>query len=135
MKPETANFLAAADRDLADGRGNLGINIPHQAARLAYYAQFHAAQALIFERTGRISKSHKGVNKELHGLVKADPTFPSGFAAKLSKAYDYKEIADYDTGTATPITPTRAGTALADAEHFTAVIRQALATPPGPAVP
>jgi len=89
MKSESANFLAIADRDLADARGNLGINIPHQAARLAYYAQFHAAQALIFERTRRISKSHKGVNKEFHRLVKTDPTFPPRFAAQLTKAYDY----------------------------------------------
>ena len=135
MKSESANFLAIADRDLADARGNLGINIPHQAARLAYYAQFHAAQALIFERTGRISKSHKGVNKEFHRLVKTDPTFPPRFAAQLTKAYDYKDIADYDTGTATSITPIRARHAIATAENFVAVIRQALSPPPPSAAP
>ena len=129
MKPETVNFLAIADRDLADARGNLGINIPHQAARLAYYAQFHAAQALIFERTGKIAKSHKGVDSELHRLVKADPVFPPQFASQLTKAYDYKDIADYDTGTSTPITPTRAGHAITTAENFVAIIRQALAQP------
>ena len=60
MKPQTAAFLGAADRALAHAIANLGINIPDQAARLAYHAQFHAAQALIFERTDKISRQHKG---------------------------------------------------------------------------
>jgi uncharacterized protein (UPF0332 family) len=36
-------------------------------------AGFHAAQALIFETSGRICKTHSGVNGEFHRLVKDDP--------------------------------------------------------------
>ena len=61
MKPQTHAFLVAADRALVQARGNLAINFPDQAARLAYYAQFHSAQALIFERTDKVAKTHKGV--------------------------------------------------------------------------
>ena len=51
---------------------NLSINIHRQAARLAYYAQFHAAQALIFERTGKISKTHKGVGSQFHTFAQSE---------------------------------------------------------------
>ncbi len=43
MKPESADFLGAAVTALKEGEQNLAIHIPRQAARLAYYAQFHAA--------------------------------------------------------------------------------------------
>ena len=40
----------------------------HPAARLACYAQFHAAKALFFERTARIAKTHKGVSAQFHRI-------------------------------------------------------------------
>jgi uncharacterized protein (UPF0332 family) len=58
MKPQAAAYLASAEEALADAKQSLAINIPRQAARLAYYAQFHAAQALIFERTDKVAKTH-----------------------------------------------------------------------------
>ena len=60
MKPETAAYPTSAAEALRDGKAILAIRIPRQAARLAYYAQFHAAQALIFERTDRIPKPIEG---------------------------------------------------------------------------
>ena len=126
MKPQTEAFLGAADEALSDARGNLSINIQRQAARLAYYAQFHAAQALIFERTDKITKTHKGVSREFHNLARAEPTLPPELGAKLSAAYYYKEVADYDTGTAPPITRPQARDAIVTAEQFVAVIRQVL---------
>jgi uncharacterized protein (UPF0332 family) len=56
MKAETAAYLANAAEALKDAQAILAICIPRQAARLAYYAQFHAAQALIFERTDKVAK-------------------------------------------------------------------------------
>ena len=38
----------------------LGIGLADAAGRTAYLAGFHAAQALIFERTGRAVKTHRG---------------------------------------------------------------------------
>ncbi len=135
MTPETSSFLAAADRALSDAHTILSVDVPNQAARLAYYAQFHAAQALIFQRTGKIAKTHKGVDREFHKLAKAEPTFTSGLATQLSKAYRYKEIADYDTDTATPITSPLARDAIAAAERFVAVVRRVLTVPPAPPTP
>ena len=129
MKPQTASFLTAADKALSDARTIQTVDIPHQAARLAYYAQFHAAQALIFERENKIAKSHKGVSKEFHRLAKAETTFPPGMATQLTEAYAYKEHADYDTDFTEPITQTVAGRAIDTAALFVAIVRQAL-TPP-----
>ena len=129
MKPQTADYLDSADQTLLDARRILGIDIPRQAARLAYYAQFHAAQALIFERTNKIAKTHKGVDRQFHKLAKAEPTLPSELAGQLSAAYYYKDVADYDTGTAAPITPTEAR-GIATAERLVAAVRHSLTHPP-----
>jgi len=69
VKPETAAYLASAAEALKDAKAILAIHIPRQAAHLAYYAQFHAAQALIFERTDRIAKTHRGVKNRFHKLA------------------------------------------------------------------
>ncbi len=135
MTPQTASFLAAADEALSDARGNLSIKISRQAARLAYYAQFHAAQALIFERTSKIAKTHKGVDTQFHKLAKAEPALPPELAGQLSAAYYYKEVADYDTGTAPPITPAQARDAIATAERFVATIRRVLSSAPAQLAP
>ena len=136
MTPETLDFLAAANRALANADRVLSIEIPDQAARLAYYAEFHAAQALIFERTGKISKTHKGVDKQFHQVARAELAIPPGLASQLTDAYYYKDVADYGTGDAPPVTMAQARDAIATAEHFVATIRQALAaSPPTPAAP
>jgi uncharacterized protein (UPF0332 family) len=131
MTPESEDSLAAAERTLLHARGNLSINIPDQDARMAYYAQFHAAQALIFERTGKAAKTHKGVHKEFHRLARAEPTSSPGLASQLATAYRFKDIADYDTVLATPVTPNRAQEAIAVAERFVAAVRQLLTRQPG----
>ena len=132
MKPQTGAYLAAADRAISNARGNLSIDIPDQAARLAYYAQFHAGQAMVFERTNKIAKTHRGVDTQFHNVARSEPTLPPGLAGELSEAYRYKEIADYDTGTATPITTSQARDAIATAERFVTEVRRALASPGTP---
>ncbi len=133
MKPQSASFLEAADRDLGDARTILAANVPHQGARLAYYAQFHAAKALIFERTGKISRTHSGVDREFHKLSRTEATLAAGRAAELSAAYRYTQSVDYEPTGPMPITPTIASQAIATAERFVADIRQALAeAPAGP---
>lgn len=115
MKAQTAAYLAAADQAVSNARRILAIDIPSQAARLAYYGQFHAAQALIFERTGKVAKTHKGVDTQFHQLTKTEQALTPGLAGELSTAYRFKEIADYDVGTAAPITPAEAQDAIATA--------------------
>ena len=132
MKPQTSAYLDSADEAIRDAKQILAINIPRQAARLAYYAQFHAAQALIFERTGKLAKTHKGVDKEFHRLALAEPTFTLGLAATLSAAYHFKEFADYETGPAGAVSIEDAAHAIAAAAQFVTSVRRAITPPPGP---
>lgn len=130
MKPETAAYLASAGEALADAQRILAIGIARQAARLACYAQFHAAQALIFEHTDRIAKTHRGVQSQFHMLAKADPAIDPRLAGDFSAAYHFKQAADYETGAAGTIMPTDAGDAIGAAQHFVAVIAKALSQTP-----
>jgi uncharacterized protein (UPF0332 family) len=61
MTPQAAALMESAGLSPSEARRILEFNIPRQAARLAYYAQFHATQALVFERTGKVAKTHKGI--------------------------------------------------------------------------
>ena len=130
MKPQTAAYLESAVESVSDARRILTIGIPRQAARLAYYAQFHAAQALIFERTNKVAKTHRGVDTLFHKLAQAEPGLPSQLAATLTVAYHFKEAADYETGIAGAVSNEDASQAIETAERFVAAVRQTL-TPAG----
>jgi uncharacterized protein (UPF0332 family) len=67
-----------------------------EAGRAAYLAGYHAAQALIFERTGREARTHRGVNSQFNRLAKDDPRFDIDLRRFLAQAYDLKAVADYD---------------------------------------
>ena len=128
MKPEAAAYLAAADKALNQAHGNLSMNFADQAARLAYFAMFHAAQALIFERTGKVAKTHKGGGRLFHQLARAESGFITGLPVELTSAYRYKELADYETGSI--ITRQDAVDTIGKAEHFVAQLQHALSPPP-----
>ncbi|HJU14951.1 MAG TPA: HEPN domain-containing protein [Stellaceae bacterium] len=61
MTPETADYLDKAREFLAKAHDMLADDWPDEAARAAYLAGFHAAQAFTFARTGRVAKSHAGL--------------------------------------------------------------------------
>jgi len=73
LKPETELFLAKARRLLGEADAMLQINLTEAAARTAYLAGFHAAQAFIWEQTGKSAKTHQGVHREFYRLTKDDP--------------------------------------------------------------
>ena len=129
MKPETAAYVANAAEALRDANAILAIGIPRQAARLAYYAQFHAAQALILERTDRIAKTHRGVKSQFHRIASEDPRIEAILAGDLSATYHFKEAADYETGTQSGISPEDASDAIRVAERFVAAIKDVLSNP------
>ena len=64
MTPEDVRYLDKAYKCLMNARTSLSVNLTGCAGRSSYLAAFHAAQAFIFERTGKITKSHKGVHTE-----------------------------------------------------------------------
>lgn len=100
MKPETGAALAKARDQLAKARKIYGADVYDEAARLAYLVAFHAARALLFERTGTIYKRHETVSSQ--------------FGAQ---SYVFKMGADYDNSNP-PISPDQAQAAIAGAEHF-----------------
>jgi uncharacterized protein (UPF0332 family) len=98
VKPQTTAFLEKSRELLDDADAILSVNRHEVAARTAYLAGFHAAQALIFETSGRIYKTHSGVKGEFHRLVKDDPRVDDQIRAFLGRTYDLKAIADYLRG-------------------------------------
>jgi uncharacterized protein (UPF0332 family) len=71
MKAQTADYLAKAHATLAGAQQIATLPLPHIAAREAYLAVFHAAEAYIFEHTGKVAKTHCGVRSEFARLAKA----------------------------------------------------------------
>jgi uncharacterized protein (UPF0332 family) len=120
MTPETAQFLAKAQKLLQEAEAMLAIRLNDAAGRTAYLAGFHAAQAFISEKTGRTVKTHKGVHTEFQRLTKDDPTFVLDLRVFLSHAYNLKAIADYETGPDSGVSAEQAAQALAQAKRFVA---------------
>jgi uncharacterized protein (UPF0332 family) len=105
----------------------LGVRLYEAAGRTAYLAGFHAAQALISERTGKAAKTHKGVHSELHRLLKDLPGVDDATRIFLSQAYNLKAIADYETGPGSEVPPDQAKASVEGAKLFVAKIEELLA--------
>jgi uncharacterized protein (UPF0332 family) len=107
----------------------LGMKYYDAAGRSAYLAGFHAAQALISERTGRAVKTHRGVNAELHRLTKDDPRLDTELRAFLGRTYNLKAIADYETGPGSEVSPEQATDAIETAKRFVAKMVELIEMP------
>lgn len=118
MKPESADYLEKARESLDEARKILAIGLAPAAARSAYYAVFHAAQAFIVSQTGKPAKTHSGVRSEFNRLAKDDPRISVAFRTFLAKAYAYKEIADYSIDKKSEITLQAARNAVDTADGF-----------------
>lgn len=90
----------------------LSIGLNAAAGRNAYLAAFHGAQALIFERTGKVAKTHRGVQAEFARFTRAEENLPTELRAFLGRAYELKTVADYEVGFSTPVSAERAEEAL-----------------------
>jgi HEPN domain-containing protein len=80
------------------------------------------AQALIFERTGKVIKRHRGVQRELARLVKDEPRFDMELRAFLGRTYNLKAIADYETDPGSQVTFEQAQEAINTAERLVGCI-------------
>ena len=120
MTPEAQDYLGKARVELAEARAIMGIGLAKATARAAYYAAFHAAEALLVARTGRIAKTHTGLRTALaHLLQEASPS-DRDLLTFLARAYKYKEIGDYGVGPGIAITMGDAEALLAGADRFVA---------------
>jgi uncharacterized protein (UPF0332 family) len=126
VTPEAGTFLAKARQLLAEAHAVAGIGLAEAAGRAAYLAAFHAAQALIFDRTGKIAKSHGGVRSEFARLVKGNEQVDPAFSAFLAQAYRFKSVADYGVGIEPAISLEEAEQAIETAGHLIECVSVAL---------
>ena len=127
MTPETGFFLAKARRLLAEAEGILTtLHYNEAAGRTAYLAGFHAAQALISDKTGRAVKTRSGVRTEFHRLIRGDARFDDTLREFLGSTYNLKAIADYETGPNSDVSPERAERAIAEAGRLVAKVSEIL---------
>ena len=119
MKAETGDYLTKARVTLADARRIAALPLPHIAAREAYLAVFHAAEAYIFQQTGRVARTHRGARSEFARLARAEPCIGRDLLVFLATAYQFKARADYAVGSvAAPITSAEATDAIEMAALF-----------------
>lgn len=133
MKPEVGGFLAKARKSLLEAQAVIGINLTEAAGRAAYFAAYHTAQALIFDRSGKVAKTHSGVRSEFSRLTKDDPTIDREFSVFLGQAYTFKVIADYEMETSGVLPRERAQEAIAAAARFINSITVLVQPPAAPA--
>ena len=130
MKPETARFVEFA-RDMLNRASQVcSIQLSDDAGRAPYLACFHDAQAIIFERAGRVLKSYQGVQTEFNRIMKDDPRADKELVGFVARAYKFKTIADQ--GFDAPVRPTdeKARNALRDAKRFFDTFTALLSHPP-----
>ena len=131
MKPEAAEHLDRAREYLTKARNQLDVlHYNDEAGRAAYLAALHAAQALIFERTGQLASSHGGVNSQFNLLTRGDPRVDVELRRFLPHAYDLKAVADYEAGPGAIVPLERAEAAIATAIRFVEVVAALLDEPP-----
>lgn len=123
MKEETRRLLASADRHLGFAERTLNGDTAPVAARESYLAAFHAAQALIYERSGRIAKTHSGTRAKFNELTR-ETALPAEIRRFLADAFELKTSADYDVSELPRLSEAR--DALDKARRFVAAIRRLL---------
>lgn len=118
--------MAAAWRHLDYAAKNAEFSLPEVAGREAYLAAFHAAQALLFERTGRVVKTHRGLRSAFSLLVHGEAAIPVGLTKFLGDAYEMKSVADYGTEPEPGTSLSEATEAIETARHFVKTIARVL---------
>ena len=117
MTPEAVGYLSKARQCLGYARINFGVGLGNDAGRNAYLCAFHAAQAFIFERTGKVAKSHQGVHTEFNRLQKMN--LESIWTSVVSyRKHILKAVADYEMGPDSEVPLVRAKAAIENAEEF-----------------
>jgi uncharacterized protein (UPF0332 family) len=126
LTPTAADYLDKARNDLDESLQIQAIGLVAVTARSAYFAAFHAAEPLIFERSGKIAKTHSGVRAEFSRLMKGANEEARVWQSFLAKAYKYKEISDYGVCRAAVVTLIEAQEALESATRFVAWVEAQL---------
>jgi len=127
LTPEADAQLEVARGDLSDAKKLADLAFVKVAARCAYYAAFHAAEAYIFERTNKAAKTHSGVRAELARLLRDTPGSRDRLPAFLARSYRLKEISDYGRP-GEKVSEAEMRAAIEGAERFVEEVAQLLAS-------
>jgi uncharacterized protein (UPF0332 family) len=126
VTPEAKEHFEKARQCLTRGRTILAAGVGEDAGRNAYLAAFHAAQALITERTGKDAKTHRGVHTQFARPTRNEPRLGLELRQFLAQGYDIKSIADYGLGRDTEVPLDRASAAIDTAERFVSRVAELL---------
>jgi len=127
LTPESATFINHAHVMLGRAQVMLTAALHEDAGRAAYLACFHVAQGYIFERTGKVSKTHRGVQTEFLRLTRSRDGMDEDLRRFLSQAYEYKSIADYFSGSVGTVSAEDAAAAILTAKRFVAQVASLIA--------
>jgi len=125
VTPEAKQHIDKARECLTHAKTILAAGIGEDAGRNAYLAGLHAAKAVIFERTRKVAKTHRGVRTLFSELAKDDAIL-SQFTAFLAEAYVLKSIADYEVGPDAIVSLDEASSAIEQAVKFVECIAESL---------
>jgi uncharacterized protein (UPF0332 family) len=132
VKPESVKFIEQANIMLTRADIMLSAGLNEDAAREAYLASFHTAQAYIFERTDKTFKTHRGVQSEFFRLTRHDARTDQDLRRFLAQSYEFKSVADYFSGPSPVTSRETAAEAIATArrfvEHFTRLVPPPIST-------
>ncbi|HZU91596.1 MAG TPA: HEPN domain-containing protein [Stellaceae bacterium] len=128
MTPEAGRSLERARQCLTRARLILAAGVGEDAGRAACLAAFHSAQALIFERTGTVAKTHRGVRSQFARLTRNEPRIDAELRGFLVEGYNLKSIADYEVGPDAVVPLDEAAAAIEIAACFVDRIAELMAT-------
>jgi uncharacterized protein (UPF0332 family) len=117
LKPETLDYFAAAERQLANAEKLHALGFHEDAGRNCYLAGMNAARGLLFENDFTVTKRHKNLYGALSEVLHQHEIHDAELTAFLPTMANLKAIADYETG-GDGITAERAATAITDARNF-----------------
>jgi uncharacterized protein (UPF0332 family) len=87
---------------------------------------------LIFERADKVLKTHAGVQTEFLKLTRDDLRVDGELRGFLSRAYNLKALADYETGPDSSLSVDRAAAAVETGKRFVAHFADLIAGAGGP---
>lgn len=93
MRTEAQALMAQAREDLASARHSLAGGFVRSAVSAAYYAMFHAAEALLAER-GLDSSSHQGLLATVSAEYVQTKLLAPAQGRQLRKAFERRMKAD-----------------------------------------
>lgn len=82
---------------------------------------------MIYERSGRLAKTHRGVRSQFSRLAKDEPALGRATAEVLGRGYEIKSRADYGVGPAAIVSTQTAESTIEAAAQFIEAIAALLA--------